>query len=192
MRRRKRNALIMRMKRLSYQLRRKTGFKELTGGTWNVRRLGAWATAASAQLRKDSMDPVLKVQCILHLMLARRWDFACLTDLQYNDNGVREFLCQEMTFTLVIRGRVGIMMTASLTAQWRMGGAKVLMQGRQDRKTTRCMCLFFRASAASAACLWSVRMHRSQIDSTRGIESNSTRSWRWSWTKARATTTISW
>ncbi len=107
---------------------------QLMGGCWNVRRLGA-----SASHNSDSYDPMFKIQCILTLMAVRGWDFCLLSDCMFPSNGCREYQCRNRTWTLVHRGKVSILLSDSLAAEWRRGGAAVVMRGRQDRKTTRCM-----------------------------------------------------
>ena len=62
-----------------------------------------------------------------------------MPDVKFVQNGCREYHHNGRTWTLVHRGRVGIMLSDSLTAKWREGGAHVVARGRADRRTTRCM-----------------------------------------------------
>ena len=98
------------------------------GGTWNTRGLGAAA---------GSVDPRLKVECILALMSSRRWEYAMLTDLKFSQNGVREYEYKGRKWSLIIRGKVGVMLSSNLTAEWREGGSKVAVAGRHDSMNTR-------------------------------------------------------
>ncbi len=71
-------------------------------------------------------------------MKCRDWDFCLMSDLAFRGNGCRKYEFKGRVWTLVIRGRVGIMLSPALCALWRQGGAQVV-RGKQDRDTTRCM-----------------------------------------------------
>ena len=111
------------------------GQKGLKGGTWNTRRLGATG---------GPIDQQERIECILALVEAYGWAFCCLTDLNYGENGVREFEFEKRRWTLIIRGRVGILLNDALTDIWRKEGAKVLVRGRDDVKTTRAVAVEFK------------------------------------------------
>ena len=55
--------------------------KDVRGGTWNTRGLGA---------RLGRLDLFLRAQCSFALFRKRKWDFALLSDLRYSGNGVSE------------------------------------------------------------------------------------------------------
>ena len=102
--------------------------RDVRGGTWNTRGLGA---------KFGRIDPFLRAQCFFTLFRKRKWDFALLSDLRYSGNGVREYGTKEEKWTLVVQGKVGIAMSARLTRLWREGGAKTEVVGRTDVSTTR-------------------------------------------------------
>ena len=62
-----------------------------------------------------------------------------LTDLVHRTNGVREFETAKGRWTMIIQGTVGILLDEGLTARWRTGGAEVVMVGRSDARTNRCV-----------------------------------------------------
>ena len=67
----------------------------------------------------------------------RGWSFCMLTDLKFEENGVREYSTDKKKWTVIIQGRVGIAIDAEWTNSWREGGAKVYHPGRATAKNTR-------------------------------------------------------
>ena len=102
--------------------------KDVRGGTWNTRGLGA---------SFGRTDPFLKAQCFFTLFEKRKWDYALLSDLKYSENGVREHRTKNARWTLVVQGKVGIAMSERLAKLWRDGGAIIDTVGRRDVSTTR-------------------------------------------------------
>eukprot|EP00959_Pyramimonas_sp_CCMP1952_P307129 6427907-Pyramimonas_sp.AAC.1 len=88
-------------------------------------------------------DAAMKVDCILTLCSRRHWDFALLTDLSFDCSGVREYTHEGWMWTLITRGKVGILLSGRLTKKWREGGARAVVRGGQERKGIRCMGLVF-------------------------------------------------
>ena len=108
---------------------------KLRGATWNVRRLGAiYGTICQNE----------KMECILNMCEARRWQFCLLTDLAFKDGGVREYAHKGNKWTLIIRGRVGILLNQQLAAGWRIGGAEVRATRRKEDQNTRSMAIRIR------------------------------------------------
>ena len=108
------------------------GDKPLRGGAWNLRRLGA---------TKGVIDPAHKIECILQLLTVRRWKFACVSDLSFYRNGVRQYEHNGVTWTLIIRGKVGIFLHPTLAEAWTKGGSEVHVAGRHDNKECRAMAI---------------------------------------------------
>ena len=94
-------------------------------GTWNTRGLGAPAS---------ELDHALKIECILGLIERRRWKAALLSDLKFEEEGVREYQTKEQTW-IIIRGRVGIALNKEWAERWRRGGAEVtsIVKGKVNR-----------------------------------------------------------
>jgi hypothetical protein len=94
--------------------------QQIRGGAWNTRRMGSV---------KGTIDPAMKITCFLDLAHARSWNFILLSDLNFGANGVREYRHHGTTWVLLIRGKVGIMMTHRLHAVWKKGGETSLSRG---------------------------------------------------------------
>ena len=60
-----------------------------------------------------------------------------LTDMNFRDNGVREYTTATTTWTMIVQGRVGFLLDEKLAAEWRVGGANIEMVGMNQSKETR-------------------------------------------------------
>ena len=80
-------------------LRKKWKGQILTGGTWNTRGWGA---------KYARIDQHMKSECIFALMAARKWEFALLTDIRFESNGVREYDTTRGKWIVVVQGKVGV------------------------------------------------------------------------------------
>ena len=74
-------------------------------------------------------DPEDKAASLLRLMSRRRWNVGLLSDLAFAVDGVREFSHGGATWTLVSRGRAGVIMDAEFTQKWREGERGCRPQG---------------------------------------------------------------
>jgi hypothetical protein len=78
------------------------------------------------------------MNCILQLLTVRGWKFACLSDLNFFKNGVREYIHEGRCWTMIIRGKVGVLLHPTLAGK---GGGEVKVCGRQDNKECRAMAI---------------------------------------------------
>ena len=124
------------MRRLNVLRNRKTNIAKslpkqaLKGGAWNVRLLGA---------TEGKGDPKLKMECILAVCSSRKWDFAVFSDVRFSRKGVREYVHEGRTWTLIIRGKVASLLSDHLTRNWRDSGSMIHVSGRPDSPTNRTM-----------------------------------------------------
>ena len=79
------------------------GTKFIKGGAWNVRRLGGESTF---------IDPKM---CVLAMCESMGWDFAVLSDLKFKTNDAREHQSPKQKWSLIISGKVGVMMNEPMT-----------------------------------------------------------------------------
>ena len=84
--------------------------------TWNTRGLGA----VSGYINQE-----LKIQCFLSRMVVQRWGLVTLTDLSFREDGVRTYRCRGSTWYLVVRQKVGFLMSEVWWNWWQSGGALV-------------------------------------------------------------------
>jgi hypothetical protein len=110
------------------------GEGHLRGGTWNTRLMGS---------PNGRLDPFLKMECFLALFESRGWSFALLSDMKFPQNGVRQYETekQTMSWTLIVQGKVAIMLNQGLAELWRKSGAILECVGRTDISTTRAMAI---------------------------------------------------
>ena len=64
-----------------------------------------------------------------------------LSDLAFPENGVREYVTDRQTWTVIIRGRVGIALSAALAKDWRNAGARVWALGHPEDRRNRVMAI---------------------------------------------------
>ena len=104
-------------------MREKRARRIVTMGAWNVRGWDGLGTRC---------DPVLKTQMMFSLFGNRGWSACLLSDLAFPENGIREYATDRQTWTVSIRGKVGIAMNEVWTSDWRKSGQKVWAMGHPD------------------------------------------------------------
>ena len=74
-------------------------------------------------------------------MRKREWGAALLNDLKFGENGVRQYQTETQTWTLIMRGRVGVALNQKWTKIWRDNGATVLRTGKEEDAKARVMAI---------------------------------------------------
>ena len=70
--------------------------------TWNTRGLGAFS---------GYINQELKIECFLTRMAVQRWGLVTLTDLSFQEDGVKTYRCRGSTWYLMVRQKVGFRMS---------------------------------------------------------------------------------
>ena len=84
--------------------------------TWNMRGLGVTG---------GETDQELKVKVLLTRMAEQQWDIVCLTDLQFPEDGIREYHFGGREWFLLVRGMVGFLLSDVWYDWWEQGGGVV-------------------------------------------------------------------
>ena len=84
--------------------------------TWNMRGLGVTG---------GETDQEIKVKVLLTRMAEQQWDIVCLTDLQFPEDGIREYHFGGREWFLLVRGMVGFLLSDVWYDWWEQGGGVV-------------------------------------------------------------------
>ena len=70
------------------------------------------------------IDAVNKTKSIFKLIEKIKWKRACLADVGYGMDGTRSYITGKQKWTMIVRGKVAIVLCEEWAQRWREGGAQ--------------------------------------------------------------------